>query len=109
MYSYAFYIAAVYSSLMYVFNIVFLTGIVEFGGPDEVLDVQVVFIESVVSFYVQRVQKGFSVGQIKPCLLHSVLFSLSLSLSFFVHTHTCLLYTSPSPRDATLSRMPSSA
>ena len=28
----------------------------------------------------------------------------------FVHAHnTCLLYTSPSPRDATLSRMPSSA
>ena len=25
------------------------------------------------------------------------------------HTRTCLLYTSPSPRDATLSRMPSSA
>ena len=25
------------------------------------------------------------------------------------HTTTCLLYTSPSPRDATLSRMPSSA
>ena len=25
------------------------------------------------------------------------------------HIHTCLLYTSPSPRDATLSRMPSSA
>ena len=24
-------------------------------------------------------------------------------------SHTCLLYTSPSPRDATLSRMPSSA
>ena len=26
-----------------------------------------------------------------------------------VLTHRCLLYTSPSPRDATLSRMPSSA
>ena len=26
-----------------------------------------------------------------------------------VHNRTCLLYTSPSPRDATLSRMPSSA
>ena len=26
-----------------------------------------------------------------------------------LHTDTCLLYTSPSPRDATLSRMPSSA
>ena len=25
------------------------------------------------------------------------------------HTNSCLLYTSPSPRDATLSRMPSSA
>ena len=25
------------------------------------------------------------------------------------HVYTCLLYTSPSPRDATLSRMPSSA
>ena len=25
------------------------------------------------------------------------------------HRYTCLLYTSPSPRDATLSRMPSSA
>ena len=25
------------------------------------------------------------------------------------HIHACLLYTSPSPRDATLSRMPSSA
>ena len=25
------------------------------------------------------------------------------------HTHTCLLYTSPSPRDRTRSRMPSSA
>ena len=27
----------------------------------------------------------------------------------FVHKEICLLYTSPSPRDATLSRMPSSA
>ena len=27
----------------------------------------------------------------------------------FEHAYTCLLYTSPSPRDATLSRMPSSA
>ena len=28
---------------------------------------------------------------------------------FFAWNGTCLLYTSPSPRDATLSRMPSSA
>ena len=32
-----------------------------------------------------------------------------LSLNAAARTLTCLLYTSPSPRDATLSRMPSSA
>ena len=31
------------------------------------------------------------------------------SFSKFDHGSICLLYTSPSPRDATLSRMPSSA
>ena len=31
------------------------------------------------------------------------------ALSMFGDTRFCLLYTSPSPRDATLSRMPSSA
>ena len=30
-------------------------------------------------------------------------------ISHLVHHMDCLLYTSPSPRDATLSRMPSSA
>ena len=30
-------------------------------------------------------------------------------LNFVVNRYGCLLYTSPSPRDATLSRMPSSA
>ena len=33
----------------------------------------------------------------------------STIFSDFVPTESCLLYTSPSPRDATLSRMPSSA
>ena len=32
-----------------------------------------------------------------------------LNLTTKAYTYTCLLYTSPSPRDATLSRMPSSA
>ena len=31
------------------------------------------------------------------------------SKSIYYHLKDCLLYTSPSPRDATLSRMPSSA
>ena len=33
----------------------------------------------------------------------------SMALSFLAKCYSCLLYTSPSPRDATLSRMPSSA
>ena len=35
--------------------------------------------------------------------------TVSFSLEGFVKSGDCLLYTSPSPRDATLSRMPSSA
>ena len=38
----------------------------------------------------------------RPCCTHELKIKDTLSL-------TCLLYTSPSPRDATLSRMPSSA
>ena len=38
-----------------------------------------------------------------------VLNSLSSTEVFRVGISACLLYTSPSPRDATLSRMPSSA
>ena len=39
------------------------------------------------------------------------LISLTKNYNFNIHgwIWTCLLYTSPSPRDATLSRMPSSA
>ena len=44
--------------------------------------------------------------------LSSIAFSALTSEDISVpkgRTHSCLLYTSPSPRDATLSRMPSSA
>ena len=39
----------------------------------------------------------------------SALFDLNQCLSIDSLNSSCLLYTSPSPRDATLSRMPSSA
>ena len=42
-------------------------------------------------------------------LLNKLQKQLQLSYIFISHDMTCLLYTSPSPRDATLSRMPSSA
>ena len=35
--------------------------------------------------------------------------ALGVLAYYATHLYTCLLYTSPSPRDATLSRMPSSA
>ena len=37
------------------------------------------------------------------------IFSMERILQLQEEGHPCLLYTSPSPRDATLSRMPSSA
>ena len=37
-----------------------------------------------------------------------ILLAEQLSEEFIQHIDGCLLYTSPSPRDATLSRMPSS-
>ena len=43
-----------------------------------------------------------------PILASSLALPLTL-IAIFIEWKTCLLYTSPSPRDATLSRMPSSA
>ena len=40
---------------------------------------------------------------------NQMIFNISQLVSYMSHCMTCLLYTSPSPRDATLSRMPSSA
>ena len=48
----------------------------------------------------------FSCGTGSPWQLRAY---TKVGISHPVCYHTCLLYTSPSPRDATLSRMPSSA
>ena len=40
---------------------------------------------------------------------HISIFTADSDEGLEIMRHTCLLYTSPSPRDATLSRMPSSA
>ena len=39
----------------------------------------------------------------------SMFIQLIITVVALLRVYTCLLYTSPSPRDATLSRMPSSA
>ena len=55
--------------------------------------------KEITSKYVHATSKGHEVIQI----------ALGLQLKEFDWVSPCLLYTSPSPRDATLSRMPSSA
>ena len=45
----------------------------------------------------------------QPALKCSHCSSNPFHLACVALAHSCLLYTSPSPRDATLSRMPSSA
>ena len=51
---------------------------------------------------------GERFGATLPRWIALLTMSLELALGLWLWA-TCLLYTSPSPRDATLSRMPSSA
>ena len=54
-----------------------------------------------------KLKEGFSCIKLK---IGAIDFEEELSLLQFIRQQfSCLLYTSPSPRDATLSRMPSSA
>ena len=49
-------------------------------------------------------------GENHPDPYHAALQVVKMGAdSVTIHLRDCLLYTSPSPRDATLSRMPSSA
>ena len=72
------------------------------------------FTKQIYSLYRAGVSKFSLVRQVHAPSLCKI-FSHTPSLNGMAHTHmytythTCLLYTSPSPRDATLSRMPSSA
>ena len=54
----------------------------------------------------KREEKG-PMGTRRRLLATSV--RISRNMAPWLHEMACLLYTSPSPRDATLSRMPSSA
>ena len=47
--------------------------------------------------------------ELKNGIIIKVIATDPLATADFEHYCNCLLYTSPSPRDATLSRMPSSA
>ena len=59
-------------------------------------------------------QEVDALGVTRPCVKHSFLvrdvrdLATTVKQAFYI-ANTCLLYTSPSPRDRTRSRMPSSA
>ena len=61
-------------------------------------------IDNTMSFYPDGCGTGFSAGQYTR-----INAGLIERLGHSADDYSCLLYTSPSPRDATLSRMPSSA
>ena len=52
------------------------------------------------TFWIKKIENGFKIA---------ILEELIASFEEHMNKYICLLYTSPSPRDATLSRMPSSA
>ena len=54
-------------------------------------------------------QRGFQVYREVCAGCHSMKYIAFRNFADLGYNETCLLYTSPSPRDATLSRMPSSA
>ena len=69
-----------------------------------------IFLPMYIYFLAKQSSKMFTrlyVGLLSYML--GTLSMLAIDLAGHLHSVNCLLYTSPSPRDATLSRMPSSA
>ena len=56
-----------------------------------------------------RLQNGLYVQRLAPMLRIAVPYGMLSSKQVRKLAHICLLYTSPSPRDGLLARMPSSA
>ena len=66
-----------------------------------------VCLESAAQIRIEKTQSN--VSNIGKTNLYFTSNSADVGEAIYVIDETCLLYTSPSPRDATLSRMPSSA
>ena len=57
----------------------------------------------------ERAQVGVGIATVEEIDRINIFWARMLAMTRAVEALGCLLYTSPSPRDATLSRMPSSA
>ena len=58
---------------------------------------------------IRRISKQTAVNKARKSRFRNALKKMNLLIDSKKKDEACLLYTSPSPRDATLSRMPSSA
>ena len=55
------------------------------------------------------IKQGYKVKRLRPRRPRKGELVMSMTKGIRTNTNSCLLYTSPSPRDGLLSRMPSSA
>ena len=79
--------------------------VVETSGRDErVYDIYSRLLKDRIVFLGSGVN-----DEVANAIVAQMLFLQSDNPKADIHFYICLLYTSPSPRDATLSRMPSSA
>ena len=89
-------------------------GLIGFGmmGREHIANIQLLEDTEIVAIFepdaAMRVEAAKLAPQVMFCESLEKLLRLA-ELDCLVITSPCLLYTSPSPRDATLSRMPSSA
>ena len=65
--------------------------------------------ETIFALATQRGKSGIAVFRVSGKGSHTIIKSISSKKKFKTNFATCLLYTSPSPRDVEESRMPSSA
>ena len=76
-------------------------------NPEDIESVTVLKDAAAASIYGARAANGVIVITTKKAKEGKA--EVSFSSTFTVHPYSCLLYTSPSPRDGATSRMPSSA
>ena len=77
------------------------------GGDEDDHDPAEIAVEQTFDLAIDKTLNGATPGPFTPG--STVTFSIEVTNEGTVDAYDCLLYTSPSPRDATLSRMPSSA
>ena len=91
--------------------------IIEFSHLEKILEIlsinkkEVYFIGGATRSILSNTYNNKDIDLVIPDLKDEIIEKISneFNSKFYSGYRSCLLYTSPSPRDATLSRMPSSA